>query len=131
MSFLKIILILLIGIYIGYKNSYRNIYLDCPKTMERIVNILIRQCARWSTASAQDKSPIVSVLHANYGVAYLSALKDIASESQIKKYSNINLQKFTSEVLKQQDNATMYTAKQCPNYAKHLNLYLAKIAKEA
>ena len=42
-------------------------------------------------------------------------------------YTNINLQKFTSEVLKQQDNATMYTVKECPNYAKHLNLYLAKI----
>ena len=97
----------------------------------RIVNILIRQCARWSTASAQDKSPLVSVLHANYGVGYLNALKDIATESQIKEYSNINLQKFTSEVINQQDKATMYTTKQCPNYAKHLNLYLARIAKEA
>lgn len=131
MELLKILIILLIGIYIGYNNSYRNIYLDCPQTMKKIINILVRQCARWSTASAQDKSPIVSVLHANYGVGYLGALKDIASESQIKEYTNINLQKFTSEVVKQQDNATMYTVKECPNYAKHLNLYLAKIAKEA
>ena len=131
MDLLKILIILLIGIYIGYTNSYKNIYLDCPQTMKRIINILVRQCARWSTASGQDKSPIVSVLHANYGVGYLNALKDIATEEQIKKYTNINLQKFTTEVLNQQDKATMYTAKECPNYAKHLNLYLARIAKEA
>lgn len=130
MNIIQILVILLIGIYIGYNNSYRTIILDCPKTIENIIKKLIRQTARWSTASQQDKSPLVGVLHANYGVGYLMALKDIATPAKIKEVTNINMQKFESEIINQQDKATLYAAKNCPNYTKHLNLYLAKIAKE-
>lgn len=71
MDIIKIIFILLIGIYIGYHNSYRTIILDCPKTMETIITKLIKQTARWSTAAAQDKSPLIYVLHATYRMGYI------------------------------------------------------------
>ena len=130
MDIIKIIFILLIGIYIGYHNSYRTIILDCPKTMEIIIKKLIKQTARWSTAAAQDKSPLISVLHANYGMGYLMALKSIATQEQIKKATNINMQKFEAEITNQQDKSTLFAAKNCPNFTKHLNTYLARIAKE-
>jgi hypothetical protein len=130
MDLIKIIIILLIGVFIGYHNSYRTVILNCPQTISRIINILTRQTARWSSASNQDKSPLVAVLHANYGMGYLMALKDIATPQQIKSVSNINMQKFESEIVKQQDKATLYAVKKCQNYADHLNMYLAKIAKE-
>ena len=47
---------------------------------------MIRQTSRWAVASEQDKSPMISVLHANYAVGYLQALQDIASEKEINKY---------------------------------------------
>ena len=130
MDIIKIIFILLIGIYIGYHNSYRTIILDCPKTMETIITKLIKQTARWSTAAAQDKSPLISVLHANYGMGYLMALKSIATQEQIKQASNINMQKFEAEITNQQDKSTLFAAKNCKNFTKHLNTYLARIAKE-
>ena len=130
MDIIKIILLICLGIFIGYHNSYRTIILDCPKTMERIIKTLIRQTARWSTAAAQDKSPLVSVLHANYGMGYLMALQSIATQEQIKQVTDINMQKFESEILNQQDKSTLFAAKNCPNYTKHLNTYLARIAKE-
>lgn len=130
MDIIKIIFILLIGIYIGYHNSYRTIILDCPKTMETIITKLIKQTARWSTAAAQDKSPLISVLHANYGMGYLMALKSIASQEQINKVSKINMQKFETEITNQQDKSTLFAAKNCPNFTKNLNTYLARIAKE-
>ena len=130
MDIVKIILILCIGIFIGYHNSYKTIILDCPKTMERIIKTLIRQTARWSTAADKDKSPLVSVLHANYGMGYLMALQSVATQEQIKQVSNINMQKFETEILNQQDKSTLFAAKNCPNYTKHLNAYLARIAKE-
>ena len=130
MDIIKIIFILFIGIYIGYNNSYRTIILDCPKTMEIIIKKLIKQTARWSTAAAQDKSPLISVLHANYGMGYLMALKSIATQEQIKQASNINMQKFEAEITNQQDKSTLFAAKNCPNFTKHLNTYLARIAKE-
>jgi hypothetical protein len=128
MELLKIMFILIIGIYIG---SYINIKEhQCSKRLKNIINTLIRQSARWSTASGQDKSPIIAVLHANYGVGYLSALKEIVTEEEIKQYSGINLQKFSKQIIQQQDKATLYAVKNCKNYAKDLNPYLAKIAKE-
>jgi len=130
MGFVKLVIIFFIGLYIGYNSSYRNIVLDCPKSLERIANILIKQSARWSAASGQDKSPLISVLHANYGMGYLMALKDILSPSEIEKYTKINIKKFEKEINNAQDNATMMTSKNCPNYASNLNLYLAKIARE-
>ena len=130
MEIIKIVFILFIGIYIGYHNSYRTIILNCPKTMETIIKKLIKQTARWSTAAAQDKSPLISVLHANYGMGYLMALKSIATQEQIKQASNINMQKFEAEITNQQDKSTLFAAKNCPNFTKHLNTYLARIAKE-
>ena len=130
MDIIKIIFILLAGIFIGYHNSYRTIILNCPKTMEKIIKKLIKQTARWSTAAAQDKSPLISVLHANYGMGYLMALKSIASQEQINKVSKINMQKFETEITNQQDKSTLFAAKNCPNFTKHLNTYLARIAKE-
>ena len=98
--------------------------------MEIIIKKLIKQTARWSTAAAQDKSPLISVLHANYGMGYLMALKSIATQEQIKKATNINMQKFEAEITNQQDKSTLFAAKNCPNFTKHLNTYLARIAKE-
>ena len=54
-----------------------------PSHVENIQK-LTRQAARWSTAAAQDDSPLIAVLHANYGAGYLWALKDIATAKQIK-----------------------------------------------
>lgn len=128
MKLVNIIIILVIGIYIG---SYINLLEHkCSRRLKTIINILIRQAARWSTASGQDRSPLISVLHANYGVGYLSALKEIVTEEEIKQYSGINLQKFSKQIIQQQDKATLYAVKNCKNYAKDLNPYLAKIAKE-
>ena len=40
------------------------------------VDILVRQASRWSVAAQQDKSPMIALLHANYGVGYLWALQE-------------------------------------------------------
>ena len=44
--------------------------------LSKNINTLIRQAARWSVAAQQDESPIIALLHANYGAGYLWALKD-------------------------------------------------------
>ena len=65
------------------KNSVMNSNLD------KEIKTLVRQASRWSTAAKQDKNPMISVLHANYGAGYLWALKDIATQSQIEKAAGI------------------------------------------
>ena len=83
---------------------------------EIMISTLIRQSARWSTAADQDTVPMVAVLHANYGVGYLLALKDIFSQNDIEKYGKIDLLKFEREIVSVQDKVTKDTAKICEQY---------------
>lgn len=92
------------------------------------ISTLVRQAARWSTAATQDQSPLIAVLHANYGAGYLWALKDIATQEQISKV--VDPIRFEREIVKVQDNATRKMAQVCPQYATQNAAYLAAIAGE-
>jgi len=97
--------------------------------LNSIIKILIRQCARWSTAAQQDQNSMIMVLHANYGAGYLWALKDIATDQQIMDATQIDMKKFTNEVVKIQDHATKKMALLCPKYAPQ-RTYLTSIGGE-
>ena len=94
-----------------------------------IIKILTRQAARWSTAAEQDKNSMISVLHANYGAGYLWALKDIASDKDIKQATGINMKQFTKKIVEIQDQSTKTMAKLCPKYAPQPS-YLTTIGGE-
>lgn len=97
--------------------------------LSKIIQVLSRQAARWSTAAKQDKNSMIAVLHANYGAGYLWALKDIASSEQIKAATGIDILKFEREIVSVQDEATMKMAKLCPKYAPKKS-YLTKLGGE-
>ena len=59
--------------------------------MNKAIEKLVRQSARYATAAQQDASPVIAVLHANYAAAYLYALKDIATDSQIHNATGIDV----------------------------------------
>lgn len=46
---------------------------------DEAIRLLYRQAARYSVASLQDASEVIQVLHANYAMGYLLALKDLAT----------------------------------------------------
>ena len=124
---------LLIGITIGVllvwvvRTLINKSYI--PDSLDTPIKILVRQAARWSTAADQDESPMIAVLHANYGAGYLWALKDIAKDDQIEEASGIDMKKFTLEIVSAQDRATKKMAKICPKYAPK-DSYLTKIGGE-
>ncbi|AET84955.1 hypothetical protein FK873_gp183 [Micromonas pusilla virus SP1] len=99
--------------------------------MKQSIEKLVRQSARYATAAQQDKSPVIAVLHANYAAAYLYALKDIATESQIHNATGINVKKFKEHVLNVQDMVTKKTTESCPEFAGNVDIYLAEIGGEA
>ena len=99
--------------------------------MKSSIEKLIRQSARYATAAQQDKSPVIAVLHANYAAAYLYALKDIASNSQIHNATGIDVKKFTQHVTNVQDMVTKKTTETCPEFAGNVDIYLAEIGGEA
>ena len=83
----------------------------------RIISKIMRGSARWSLASKQDKSPLVAVLHANYGCAYLWALKDVFNDYEIKSATGIDVIDFQNKITDIQDVATKKMVKLCPMYA--------------
>ena len=90
---------------------------------------MVRQASRWSTASLQDSNSMIAVLHANYGAGYLWALKDIATNDQIKKATGIDIMKFTDEIIQAQDKATLRMAELYPDFAPP-KTYLTQISGE-
>jgi hypothetical protein len=96
--------------------------------IQRHIKTLLRQAARWTVASKQDKNPIIAMLHANYGAAYLYSMYDIASPEEIVK-SGIDINKFRSEILLTQDEATKNMVKICPDVQPDKS-YLTEIAGE-
>ena len=96
----------------------------------RTLEILIRQAARWSTAATQDEHPFIAVLHANYGVAYALALRQLASDQEIVAKTGVNPWELEHQVIAIQDDAALELSRKCPELSKRLGP-LAVLAKEA
>ena len=99
--------------------------------VNKSIEKLVRQSARYATAAQQDASPVIAVLHANYAAAYLYALKDIATDSQIHNATGIDVKKFKEHVTNVQDMVTRKTSDKCPEFVGDVDIYLAQIGGEA
>jgi hypothetical protein len=84
---------------------------------------LVQQSAKWATTAQQDESPIIAVLHANYAVGYLWAVKDISRES------GVDIKQFEEHILNVQSMVTKKVLKKCPELAGDIDLYLSSIAE--
>ena len=110
-------------LYLMMKNKTRG--------MNKAIEKLVRQSARYAVAAQQDESPVIAILHANYAAAYFYALKDIASESQIHNATGIDVKKFKEHVINVQDMVTRKTSEKCPDFVGEVDIYLAQISGEA
>lgn len=116
-SFLIIIIIILFYCIAVYSNKNKCININKQLFSKRkVIQTLIRQACRWSVASVQDTSPLIAVLHANYGAGYLWALRDIATDQEILQVTGVNIDKFKEEIIRIQDLATKKALKVCPNF---------------
>lgn len=99
---------------------------------KEMINKLIRQSARWSSAAKNDNNNLIAVLHANYGAGYLWALKDIFTEKEIEEVlgSEDLRKKYENEIIKIQDMMTKKAVKDCPKFSGAID-FLAKLAGEA
>ena len=96
--------------------------------INKSIEKLVRQSARYATAAQQDKSPVVAILHANYAAAYLYALKDIATETQIHNATGIDVKKFKEHIMNVQEMVTKKTVDKFPDFEGHIDMYLSEIA---
>lgn len=90
------------------------------------IPVLYRQAARYAVASSQDEAPVIKVLHANYAMGYLMALKDIATADEVAMATGKDLLQFEQEIARIQDGATLALVTACPDLAPQENPELLK-----
>jgi hypothetical protein len=100
------------------------------QSLQRAVQTLTRQAARWATAARQDANPLIAVLHANYAAGYLWGIADIVSSSQFAQMTGQNYLQFRDAIVAVQDRANRQLAAACPAIAPSNGL-LARVAGEA
>ena len=122
MAYLYLIAVIVV-LYLMMQNKTRG--------MNKAIEKLVRQSARYAVAAQQDASPVIAILHANYAAAYFYALKDIASESQIHNATGIDVKKFKEHITNVQDMVTRKTSEKCPDFVGEVDIYLAQIGGEA
>jgi hypothetical protein len=82
------------------------VYRKVSNADDETIRLLYRQAARYSVASMQDASEVIQVLHANYAMGYLLALKDLATGEDFERVTGENLLVFERKIAKNQDEAT-------------------------
>jgi hypothetical protein len=97
---------------------------------ENKIKAILRGSSRFSLASLQDKSPLIALLHSNYGTGYFWALRDAFTDKEIYDTTELNIQEYQKKITDIQDSITKNVIKLCPNFANELDLNLAKIAGE-
>ena len=126
MNELILLLICLGGLVILIYYMYNN-HTSSGNTKYEIIKKLSRQASRWAIASQQDNSPMIAVLHANYGAGYLWALEDIANANDIFNATGINIDELEHKILEIQDKATRKAVLDCPTFKGDVDKYLQKI----
>ena len=122
MAYLYLIAVIFV-LYLMMKNKTRG--------MNKAIEKLVRQSARYAVAAQQDESPVIAILHANYATGYFYALKEFASESQIHNATGIDVKKFKEHITNVQDMVTRKTSEKCPEFVGQVDVYLAQIGGEA
>lgn len=84
-----------------------------PESKEIMLNTLMRQTYRWLVASQQDTNIAIRILHADYAVAYVDAMRGIATDQEILASTGQDIRLLSAKVSAQQDVALKALAGAC------------------
>jgi len=104
-------LFILIIVLVALSSSF---FINTDSKHNESIKKLLNQSSRWGIASAQDKNPFVKNLHGNYAMGYLIALRDIASDSEIKRITSVDILDFQKDIITIQREAAEEIFKICP-----------------
>ena len=75
---------------------------------------LIREAAQWSTISQQDSNPMLAVIHATFGQAYLNVARRLHTDSEIEDAGNLKVEEFAATLQVNQQQAVQKLLTLCP-----------------
>ena len=93
------------------------------------LEILSSQAARWAVAARQDLEPFIKLLHANYAMGYVLALRQVASDQEVMMKTGVDPHQLERQIADVQKEAAMYALNRAPGL--QVPNGLARLAKEA
>uniref|UniRef100_A0A6C0JWE8 Uncharacterized protein n=1 Tax=viral metagenome TaxID=1070528 RepID=A0A6C0JWE8_9ZZZZ len=98
------------------------------RTGPSVIEKLVKKTAKYATMAQQDDSPMLAIMHANYSMAYLEALLDMASYRDINRVTNIDVKLFVEHIVSVQRTVTKKVVQKIPALQGEIDLYLSAIA---
>lgn len=86
-----------------------------PMADPATIHTLMRQASRWTVAAEQDENPLIGVLHANYGMAYITALRQVASDHEVLQVTGYDPREVEAYIAGVQDAAVRRFAPYVPH----------------
>lgn len=104
--------IILIGIYVWTTAKKNKNALS-----DRAIKDLIKSASQWATRSAQDANGLISLMNANYAMAYLNVARTVGSDADIERITGAAVDELMKDIESNQSNAIQKLALGCPAMA--------------
>lgn len=103
-------------VFISYfaLNSSPSIDVSTSSSTALSTKALIREAAQWSTIAQQDSNPLLALMHATYGMAYLNVARRLHTDSDIEAASNVRVEEFSATLQSNQQAAVQKLLTLCP-----------------
>lgn len=83
--------------------------------VERCTRSIIREAVHQKSLCEQDQNPAYALMHANYAMAYISAARQLMSDWDIQRSTNIDIKEFAKQSGNTQQQALMRLGDVCPH----------------
>jgi len=89
----------------------------------RALKDLIKSSQQWAARSEQDGSPLVSLMNANYAMAYFNVARSIGSDQDIYAHTHANVDSLIQDIETTQKRAVEKVTKVCPSVAPSMSKF--------
>lgn len=105
-----IVLVIIMSLIVGASTTETR---KPSKHFDKRLRELVAEAGRWSDTSKSDTNPLLSVVHATYGSAYLNVARTMASDVDIERACNIRLDEFAGALTDTQQHAMRNVTTRC------------------
>jgi hypothetical protein len=84
---------------------------------ERALKDLIKSASQWNVRSNQDSNAMISLMNANYAMAYLNVARSIGSDTDIEKYTGAAVDELLNDIEASQSASIQKLTLACPAMA--------------
>lgn len=84
---------------------------------ERALKDLIKSASQWNVRSNQDSNSMISLMNANYAMAYLNVARSVGSDTDIERYTGAAVDELLKDIETSQSSAIQKLTMACPTMA--------------